>query len=78
MWKVLKIYGVGEKLLDATKFYKDSKACVKADGKLSESIEISVGVREGCVMSPWLFSLYIHGSVKEITTRIGKEGEKLV
>ena len=38
--------------------YWNQKAAVKIDGEQSEWVEIKRGVRQGCVMSPDLFSLY--------------------
>ncbi len=53
LWDVLKIYGVGGKLLSAiNSFYKDASAFVKISGETSEHFEIKVGLRQGCVMSP--------------------------
>ena len=34
-------------------------------GKLSRWFSISQGVRQGCVMSPWLFNIYIDGIIRE-------------
>ncbi len=60
LWDVLKIYGVGGNLLSAIKsFYEKASSCVKISGETSEHFEIKVGLRQGCVMSPWLFSIYI-------------------
>ncbi len=30
---------------------------------MSESFKVEVGVRQGCVMSPWLFSIYSNTSL---------------
>ena len=38
--------------------YWNQKAAVKIDGEQSEWVEIKRGVRQGCVMSPDLFSMY--------------------
>ena len=60
LWECLRMYGIGEILLEAMKsFYRGSTAKVRVKGNCSESLEASVGFRQGCVMSPWLFS--IHG-----------------
>ncbi len=32
---------------------------------MSESFNVEVGVRQGCVMSPWLFSIYMDGYTVE-------------
>ena len=47
-----------------------SKACVRAGNEVSEWVPVRVGLRQGCVMLPWLFNLYIDGVVKEVNTRV--------
>ena len=37
-----------------------------------------VGLRQGCVMLPWLFNLYIVGVVREVNARVLGRGLKLV
>ena len=79
LWDVLRIYGVGGELLSAVRaFYVDSNACVRIDGVESESFEIGVGVRQGCVMSPWLFNIFMDGVMKEVKMRIRNEGAGLM
>ena len=39
-------------------FYVGSKACVGVGNEVSEWFPVRVGLRQGCVMSPWLFNLY--------------------
>ena len=46
------MYGVGDGLLPAKKaFYKESEACVRVEGGVSEWFSVKVGLRQGCVMS---------------------------
>jgi hypothetical protein len=60
LWKVLEEYGVQGKLLQAVKsMYVDSKARARVNGGLSECFQVMMGVRQGCVMSPWLFNIFI-------------------
>ena len=60
--------------------YVDSKACVRVGIEVSERFPVRVGLRQGCVMLPWLFSLYIDidGVVREVNTRVLGRGVKLV
>ena len=52
-----RLYGVGGKLLKAVQsFYIVSRACVRIGNDLSEWFQVNVGLRQGCVMSPWLRS----------------------
>ena len=37
-----------------------------------------VGLRQECVMLPWLFNLYIDGVVREVNARVLGRGLKLV
>ena len=56
------MYGVGGKLLKAVQsFYIDSRACVRVENDVSEWFPINVGLRHGCVMSPWLFNVDVYG-----------------
>ncbi len=47
------------------------------NGELSESFNVEVGVRQGCVMSPWLFNIYMDGCMKEMKCKVGNTGAKL-
>ena len=55
-----------------------SKACVRVGNEVSEWFPVRVGLRQGCVMSPWLFNLYIDGVVREVNARVLGRGLKLV
>ncbi len=58
---------MGGKLLSALKsFYEEESACVKISGETSEQFEINVGLRQGCVMSLWLFNIYMDGVRREM------------
>ena len=75
LWQVLRLYGVGV----------DSRACVRIGNEVSEWLSVNVGVRQGCVMSPRLFNLYMDGVVREVQARtlgrraqlVGTDEEKL-
>ena len=40
----------------------------------SEWFPINVGLRQGCVMSPWLFNVYMDGVVREVNVRVHAKG----
>ena len=61
--------------------YVGSKACVRVGNEVSEWFPLRVGLRQECVMSPWLFilfNLYIDGVVREVNARVLGRGLKLV
>ncbi len=74
IWKVLRIYGVEGKLLRAVKSmyeYERAKAAVRVEDELREFFEPTVGLKQGCVMSPWLFNVFMDG----VGITMMKEGE---
>ena len=77
LWNVLKIYGVRGKLWAEVKvIYREISACVRADGELSQSFPIGVRLRQGCVMSPWLFDIFMDGYMREMKTKVWNIGTK--
>ena len=52
MWNVLRLYGIGSRLLGGVKsLYVGSKACVRVGNEVSEWFPVRVGLRLGCVVS---------------------------
>ena len=58
--------------------YVGSRACVRVGNEVSEWFPVRVGLRHRCVMSLWLFSLYIDGVVREVNARVPGRGLKVV
>ena len=54
--------------------YVDSSACVRVKGGESEQFRIDSGVRQGCIMSPWLFKVYMDGVMKEVKIGMRRRG----
>ena len=63
------------KLLSGIKsIYVDSSAYVRVKAGESEHFRIDSGVRQGCIISPWLFNVYIDGVMKEVKVGMGRRG----
>ena len=79
MWEMLRVYGVGGKLLKAVQsFYVDSRARVRVGNYVNEWFPVNVRLRQGCVMSPWFFNVYMDGVVREVNVKVlGKLLEQL-
>ena len=61
LWKVLQKYGVDGQLLRAIKsFYCRPEVCVRVNGKQSKPFHVGIGLRQGCVLSPLLFIVYMN------------------
>ena len=61
LWRVLQEYGIDEHLLMAIKsLYCQPEVCVRVNDKQSKSFNAGVGFRQGCVLSPILFIIYMN------------------
>ena len=66
---ILRIYDVDDKLLNGI---KSKYACVRVKGGESECFRVNSGVRQGCIMSPWLFNVYMDAMMKEVKMEMGR------
>ena len=67
LWNKLNNMGVSNKFLTALQsLYTDVKCCVNVNGHKSDWFPVSVGLKQGCLISPLLFNLYINDLVDEI------------
>ena len=68
LWKILRHYGVPMKLVNMIKNSYEGMSCrVIHDGQLTKNFEIRTGVRQGCLLSPFLFILAIDWIMKTET-----------
>ena len=67
------MYDVGGKLLSGIEsMYVDNSACVRVRGDESEWFKTDSGVRQGCIMSPWLLNVYMDGVMKDVKMGVGR------
>ncbi len=54
-----------------------ANACVRVGGDFNDSFAVEVGVRLECVMSPWLFNIFMDGCMREMKSKVVNAGAKL-
>ena len=69
LWKILRHYGMPSKLVNVIKmFYSDFKSQVICNAALTEVFSVTKGVKQGCILSPFLFILGIGWVMKQVTS----------
>jgi len=64
--KLLK-YGINGNFFNIIRnIYTKDKACVKLKGKCSTRFDINIGVRQGCILSPLLFNIFLCDLAKSL------------
>jgi len=81
LWFILRKYGIRGKLWRVLKnLYAKVESCVRLGKYCTDFFEILVGLRQGCLLSPMLFDIFINGLAEEII-KLGlgiKCGDRLV
>ncbi|VDP56998.1 unnamed protein product [Schistosoma margrebowiei] len=74
LWKLLRHYGVPQKIVNIIQSSYDGLHCkIVHGGQLTKSFEVKTGVRQCCLLSPFLFLLVIDWIMKTSTSE-GKHG----
>ncbi|KAI8514967.1 hypothetical protein Bbelb_075580 [Branchiostoma belcheri] len=74
LWNILSHYGIPPKIINMIKvFYSDFQAQVSHEGDLTEPLNMTTGVRQGCLLSPLLFITALDWIMRE-TTEGGRTG----
>ena len=73
LWnKLQQKFGIQGSFLTLLKgLYNHVRSCVRVNGELTEWFDINSGVKQGCILSPILFSMFINDLVTEINS-LGK------
>jgi hypothetical protein len=82
LWEIADV-GVKGKLWRVLRsIYESAESCVMINGHVTDWFQIHTGVRQGCVLSPLLYALFINDLVKELNAlnrgvEIEEGGKKL-
>lgn len=57
--------------------YNEVESCVSINGQLTERFQYECGVRQGCMLSPTLFAIFMDGVVRHIDGQCSKDGIKV-
>ena len=69
--KILRHYGIPSKLVNVIKMlYSDFKSQVICNITLTDAFSVTTGVRQGCILSPFLFILGIDWVLRQVTSGV--------
>ena len=77
LWVVLARFGVRENMLtDIRQFHEGMRARVRTDdGEYSEWLDVTQGLRRGCVLSPLLFNIFFAAVIHAVLVRLSEDPE---
>ena len=67
LWKCLRSIGMDKVMVDLIEsMYKQTECSVSVNGKITELCKVVTGVRQGCLLSPSLFKLFLEFVMKDL------------
>ena len=71
LWKILRHYGIPSKLVNVNKMlYSDFKSQVVCNTTLTDAFSVTTGVKQVCILSPFLFILGIDWVLRQVTSGV--------
>ena len=68
LWRILETYGCLPRLLAVIKaMHTDMRAMVTVHGEASDFFRALYGVRQGCILAPTLFALFLVAVIEEMS-----------
>jgi len=67
LWRIMMKYGCPPRLLAVIKaFHTDMRATVTVNGETSDFFQVLHGVKQGCILAPTLFALFLAAVIEEM------------
>ena len=75
LWRVLKLYGVHPKLISLLEdLHQGTQAAVRLDRQIGTWFDVGCGVKQGCIIAPLLFNVFMDFLVRKAVSRMGECG----
>ena len=66
LWQIMRNFNFDNNLIQVMEaLYRDSSSAVLLNNNLGDFFKTTVGVRQGCLLSPVLFNIYLEHIMKE-------------
>ena len=67
MWKMMKSIRIDPKIVRIIEsIYDETECAIVIDGQLTEWFRVGIGVRQGCLLSPTLFNIFLEFVMEEV------------
>lgn len=78
LWRRLSDLGlIGNMESAIRQIYQQVQCCVRLNGQRSDWFDVSCGLRQGCILSPLLFNLFVNDLIEAIALKASGRGVKL-
>ena len=68
LWKMMLAIGIDPKIINIIEdMYNNTECAVVIEGQLTDWFTVQVGVRQGCLLSPVLFNIFLEFVMKDVT-----------